>query len=320
MRKEKISILLFLLFSSPCFAERNNNLRDTLNDKVNVLIAYRLPGFDFSIHDAEEKGKSIDYQANVPLTLNASVNYKSFGISVSKELSSSEDESKLGNTKYTDIQLHYYLKRYGCELFYQKYQGYYLANFKDFGYVQTDPNSVRPDINTQNIGLNFIYLFKKDHSLNTLLNQSVRPNEFDWTFLLMSSFNHFKLESSRNLIPASEMIYYGDNSDYRGGKYTVFSLAPGFSIAKPLRKFYASAVCLVGFGVSGSENQFGNVTQKGIEAFGKINLKFGLGYSGKRVTTGIAATVDSLLPMKEKSELVFQTFSGYVDLFIGFRL
>ena len=130
MRNEKISILLFLLFSSPCFAERNNNLKDTLNDKVNVRIAYRLPGFDFSINDAEDKGESIDYEANVPLSFNLSLDYKSFGISVSKELDNSEEDSKLGKTKYTDIQLYYYLKRYGCEVYYQKYQGYYLANFK----------------------------------------------------------------------------------------------------------------------------------------------------------------------------------------------
>jgi hypothetical protein len=272
------------------------------------------------MNDAADNGEPIDYNANVPFALNVALNYKSFGISVSKALSSSVENGALGKTKYTDIQFNYLRNRYGFEVYYQKYKGYNLDNCDKFGYVEGDLNANRPDINNQNIGLNAFFLFNKSHSLKTLLNHFSKPDKFEWSFLLMSSFNSLKLTSSSNMIPAIETIYYGDNSDYRGGRYNVLSVAPGFSLAIPGRRFYFSTVCMAGYGMSFSENYFSNVNQKGMENFVKINLKIAYGYCGKKMIAGIAYNMDSLLPIgKEGSDLEFQTFCGTYDVFIGYK-
>jgi len=318
MSKEKISIILLLLFSIPCFAEDNSIIRDTLNDK-SIRIGYKMPMFDFGIQDSEEKGESIDYTANTPLTFSASFYYKSLGISVSKELVSAEDDSQYGKTKYTDIQLNYSYKSYGCEVFYQKYQGYYLDNYDKFGYSKNSPETIRPDIKTQNIGLNIFRVFSKSYTPNAVLNQVVRQKKWTKSFLLMAAFNQFKLKSDNNLIPSSQAIYYGDNASYSGGVYNVITVAPGIAGTLPRHNYYISGVCFAGYGMSFSENDYLIKTVKAVESFIKVNIKFGVGYNGKKFFTGIAASLDGVTPMKSGDEVEFQTYSGYVDLFFGIR-
>jgi len=320
MRISIISTLFFLSFSFSCIAQSNNNSKNTIDNNLYARIGYHMPFFDFTLNDAADKGEPIDYNANVPFALSLSLNYKSFGISVSKDFSSSVENGALGKTKFTDIQFNYLENRYGFELYYQKYKGYNLGDCDKFGYVEGDLNAKRPDINNQNIGLNAFFLFNKKHSLKTLLNHFSKPDKFELSFLLMSSFNSLKLTSSRNMIPATETIYYGNNSDYRGGNYNVLSVAPGVSLAIPGRRFYLSTVLMAGYGMSFSEKHFANEDQTGLENFLKINFKIAYGYCGKKMIAGLAYNMDSLLPIgKEGTDVEFQTFCGTYDVFIGYK-
>ena len=290
------------------------------DNTLNVRMAYHMPFFDFTLNDAADKGESIDYNANVPFALNLSLNYKSFGLSVSKNFRSSVEAGALLETNYTDIQFNYLLNRFGVELYYQKYKGYNLGECDKFGYVEGDLNAARSDINNQNIGLNTFFLFNKKHSLKTLLNHFSKPDKTEFSFLMMSSFNRLTLSSSKNMIPAQEVIYYGNNSDYRGGNYNVLSVAPGVSLALPGRRFYLSTVLMAGYGMSYSEKHFANEDQTGFENFLKINFKIAYGYCGKKMIAGLAYNMDSLLPIgKEGTDVEFQTFSGTFDVFLGFK-
>lgn len=317
MKKEVISVILLLL-TIQCYSEIHF-ANDTLNNK-NARIAFRGPMFDFSIHDSKEKSQKVYYKANVPVTLSASFFYKSVGLTVSKEISSSADElEKYGKTEYTDIQLNYFSKKIGYELFYQKYSGYYLENFNEFGYLEGDQNSIRPDIYNQNIGLNVFCVFSDRYNAKTLFNQSEKQKKLNWSVLLMGSLNHLKINSKKILIPSSEEIYYGDNYSFRGGRYNIITVGPGIAGILPLRNFYISETILFGFGLSLSENQFIDEKQQGLDVFGKINFKIGAGYNGKRIFTGMNTSMDSVSPIDSSSEVIFYTFSGYVEFFFGLK-
>ncbi|HCT31489.1 MAG TPA: hypothetical protein DIW31_12360 [Bacteroidales bacterium] len=319
MKKVTISLVL-ILSASQCFSELNNNIRDSLNYKLNVGMAFRMPIFDFSIHDTKEKSQKIYYSANVPLTLSASFYYKSLGISISKELTSTVDEAeKYGKTKYTDIQLHYFSKKFGYELYYQKYSGYYLDNFDVFGYLEGDENSIRPDIKNQNVGLNVFYVFSDRYSAKTLFNQSERQKKWNWSVIMMGSLNQLRINSNKNLIPSNEASYYDDDYNYRGGIYNFFTAGVGVAGILPFHNFYVSETILVGFGLSQSENQYLTNRKQGLDVFGKINFKIGMGYNGKRLYTGMNTSMDSTSPMESSSSVRFYTFSGYVEFFLGLK-
>jgi hypothetical protein len=313
-----LSATLLIFLAVPCLAFTDGSNTDTLNNKPNVKFAFRIPKFDFSIVDAAQEGVPIDYAANTLLSLGVSLHYKSFGILALKELGSSTD-TLLGTTKYTDVQIYYYLNKIGFELFYQKYKGYYLSSSDKFGYAEGDSNTIRPDINTQNIGFNMIYLFSNKYSLNALLTQDERLNERNWSFFIMGSFNQIKINSSKNLIPVSEMSHYGTSADYRGGYYNVVSVSPGVSFTYPHNKYYLSIAGFGGFGLSYSENQFSNRKRSLIEPFIKANVKLSYGYYGIHWSAGMSGSIDGVTPMKEGKEIQFQTFSGYVELFFGYR-
>ncbi len=317
MKKNSLTITLILFTFWGYSQTREAN--DTLRNKLILGMAFRMPMFDFSIQDSDEKGRYIDYSANVPLSLGASIHYKSFGISYSQEMDNSEDDSKYGKTKYTDIQLYYHQKKIGYELYYQKYKGYYLEDSKKFGFENSDSNTIRPDIKTQNIGFNIIYVFSKKYSTQTLFNQSTNQKKLNWTFLMMGSFNQLRLNSNRNLIPDTEAIFYGENNSFRGGTYNVVAISPGLAIIAPFHNFYISSALITGYGFSQSNNQYLNENKKSGEAFIKINLKFGAGYNGKRIFTGMATSLDSLVPMKSGDEVEFQTFSGFVEFFLNVK-
>src|SRR5512145_1671731 len=126
MRISIISTLCLLSFSFSCIAQSNNKSKNTEDNNIYARIAYNLPFFDFTLNDAADKGEPIDYNANVPFAVNLSLNYKSFGLSVSKNFRSSVEQGALIETDYTDIQFNYLRNRFGVELYYQNYKGYNL--------------------------------------------------------------------------------------------------------------------------------------------------------------------------------------------------
>ncbi len=288
-------------------AETNNDSIESFKDKVSVKTAIKSSSLDLSLEDGTQNGKAIDYNANTPLALGGAIYYKSFGISAFKGLFKNEDESDYGKTKYSDFQFFYFFRKFGSELYFQKYQGYYLNNPESYGYKTGDSNSKRTDINAKNIGINAYYIFSDDYSFKAFMNQTERQKKWDWTFLIMGSYNYLKVNSSYSMIPDSEKIKYGDNADYRGGIYNIISAAPGFGITAPVSDFYISTAIFFGFGKSLRESV----------VFTKFNSKIAAGYNGDNLFTGMTFSLDSLAT---ENTMNLTTFSLYIEFFCGYRL
>jgi hypothetical protein len=318
MKAALIAIALFISVI-PSFADDSEKSIETFDDKLTVRTFFLVPHLDFSITSGDFKSDDIDYSANTPLSVGASLFYKSFGLSVSKEAQNSQDKNVYGKTSFTDIQIYYYSRKYACDASYQKYKGYYLENAGSYGYVQGDANSRRPDIRALNIGFDFYYIFSDNFSFNAFMNQTERQNKWDWSFLLLGSFNQFNLSSNRSLIPDSQKSFFGNDADYTGGKYSVLSIAPGLAISIPFYNFFISAAMFAGYGISLSKDQNSHGTISGTDASVKINMKVGFGYNGDKFFTGMSISLDSTAPIKDGAKASHQTFSGYVDLYLGTR-
>lgn len=291
----------------PCVAETNNDSIESYKDKVLVKTAIKSSSLNLSIADGTQNEETIDYNANTPLALGGAVYYNDFGISAFIGLFNNENDSDYGKTEYTDFQFFYFFKKFGSELYFQKYQGYYLDNPESYGYKAGDSNSKRPDINAKNIGINAYYIFSDDYSFKAFMNQTERQRKWDWTFLMMGSYNYLKVNSNYDMIPDSEKIKYGDNASYCGGRYSIISVAPGVGITAPFSDFYISTAIFFGFGKSFRESA----------VFTKVNTKIAAGYNGDNLFTGMTCSLDSLA---KENTMSLMTSSLYLEFYCGYRL
>jgi len=317
---KKFLIITFFLLSSfiSGIAEINDQSIDHFENKVTVRTSIKNSFLQFRIIDPEQEGKDIKYLPNVKTALSALIDYESFAISVSKDFNFRDDEKK-GNTEYYDFQLYYFTRNFGCELYYQKYKGYYLDDPEIFDYNPGDSKTTRSDISTFHQGLNLYYIFTDAYSMNAAMNQGEKQNELKGSFMIMGSFNRVKLDSSYSLIPDNQHIYYDEDSNYTGGNYFTFSISPGAGIIIPYEDLFVSFAVFIGYGKAYSENQNIDGQQTGVDNVLKVNMKFSAGYNADNLFYGIVCNYDATNLVANENQFENSFEAGFVEFFLGTR-
>jgi len=317
--KKFLIITIFLLTSFISgIAETNDQSINYFEDKFTVRTSIKNSFLQFRIIDPVQEGKDIKYLPNVKTAISALIDYESFALSVSKDFNFRDDEKK-GNTEYYDFQLFYFSKNFGCELYYQKYRGYYLDDPENFGFIAGDSKTIRSDISTSHQGLNIYYMFTDAYSMNAAMNQGEKQNELKGSFIIMGSFNRVKLDSSYSLIPDNQLIYYNEDSNYTGGKYFTISISPGAGIIIPYEDLFASFAVFIGYGKSYSEYQNLDDQQTGVDNVLKVNMKFSAGYNADNLFYGIVCNYDATNLVANENQFENSFEAGFVEIFLGTR-
>ena len=171
------------------------------------------------------------------------------------------------------------------------------------------------------IGFNTFYIFSDNFSYNAVFNQTEKQDEWDWTVLLMLSFNHNTIKSSYSLIPENYTFIPEEHKGYKGGRYINAGLAPGLGIILPFFNFYASLSMLIGVGYMNKVDDFEQYTKKNHDIYTNLNVRGSFGYNGDIIFFGFNFVIDMNLDTSVESSGVYsRVFTGVINFFIGARI
>ena len=197
---------------------------------------------------------------------------------------------RYGKSEARDIQLNLLAKRWGVDVFYQRYGGFYLVDDENLP-VDNEPYMQRPDIHTRNFGLTGHYVFNSQKfSFRSAYNFSERQLYSKGSFLLVSSISTFRVAADSSVVDYSRQMDFGSNVDFTRLRYTTFSIAPGYTYNLTYKNFFLNTTLTLGpahhwinYDLEGSDREHNQIA---INSF--VAARIAIGYNGYRLFGGIS--------------------------------
>ena len=248
-----------------------------------------------TITDKSNLGENIQYLPNVMNSLGLDLSWRWMGGGYGVRLPRRDiNELLYGKTHYYDYQFYLYLRHFGFDAYWQTYKGFYLDNPKtfDISWIDTMPHPSRSDLGINNFGLNIFYIHSKNFSFKATYNQTERQKRSAGTFLFMISQSIEEVASDTSLIPASQRVYYEDIAGMNNSRFYNISLAPGYAYSLIWKNFFITPTLFAGAGYQVQDCEFNTGSLNKAIITPKVNMRFGIGYNGKRFLVGAHTVYD----------------------------
>ncbi|RAV98413.1 DUF4421 family protein [Pseudochryseolinea flava] len=231
-----------------------------------------------------------------------------------------DEQSKYiyGESSARDIQLNVLGKKWGSDLYYQKYSGFYI-NDGARKVASGTPFPQRPDITTRNYGVSINYTFNYNKfSFRSAYNYIERQLRSSGSFLLVSSLNSFRAAADSALLGQTYQSEFGIDSKIKSIQVTSLSLAPGYTYSLIYKGFFLNGALAVG----PSHNW---ITYTPDDAKPKHDIRFnayvsariGLGYNGDYIFGGISFMSQANTAKFETARL--SSANNLFKILIGYR-
>ncbi len=267
--------------------------------------------------------EDIIYQPNQSLGTGLGLSWRNYGLSYSWAIKPLKDTDEYGKTVYMDIQFNYYNRKFGFDIFFQRYKGYYLEDTDSYNIYPGGAGAIRPDLATTSTGVNFFYIFSDNFSYKASFNGNERQTKSSGSFLFMASINNININSDYSLIPPDEEQYYGSYAGFKSGNFTSFSISPGYAYTFIFKNWYyvTPSLCM-GTGLMKKEytTSAGNNTEYG--SFIKYNFRMAVGYSNDLWFYGLSMMVDGTKSMSALGGdgISVNVNSGFLEIYAGYRI
>jgi hypothetical protein len=298
-----------------------------LSDKLSVRI-YGVNKFsNFEIID-NDSDKTISYAPNSSLNLGIGVNYKWFGLGVAVNFPFiNNDNHQYGETQRLDAQTNIFTRALAIDLYYQKYQGFYIENPQDF-IPDWDPESPyphRPDIISTTLGGSCIYAFKhKKYSARAAFVQTDLQRKSAGSFLLGGYFSLFRVNGDSSFIPNEIADHCNPELTFNNLQVSGIGVAGGYSHTFVMwKRLYLSLTLIPGIAFQKyNVNYPDNIKEekKGSYFAGRFATRAALIYNVERLYFGVTAIDDNFsgsTGKEEQNSLSYQI--GVVRFFYGMR-
>jgi Domain of unknown function (DUF4421) len=271
----------------------------------------------FEIQQESNRGNKLTFKPNNSVGLGFGLYVFEVGVELTFAVPiNAERESLFGKTKATDLQLNLLGKRWGLDLFYQNYKGFYVDD--PSGKIASGaPYPQRPDLRTNNFGVNGIYFFNKRFSLRSAYNFSERQRKSAGSFSLTGTLNFFGVEGDSSLYSKKYEPVFGAGTAFSQIGMNTFSVSPGYSYTLVVKKFFANASLSVGPAYHWVDYQVvgRSLSASSLNSF--FDSRAGMGYNGKRFFCGVNL-VNQTRTVKFEN-IVFANSSTTFKLLFGYR-
>ncbi len=245
---------------------------------------------DFRIDDVPSNGRPITFNPNRPYALGLGVYLFEVGLELAAALPVSErSEYIFGRSRGTDLQLNVFGKKWGVDLYRQKYQGYYITDPN----IQVPPNTPylqRPDIYTRNLYVTTSYTFNNQRfSQRSAYNYIETQLRSSGSFLLYGLVNGFKARGDSAILGPAYQTAYGVDARIMRVNSIHLGAAPGYSYSLIHKGFFINALLAVGPAYNWlrySTDDGQSVREGRLATF--FLARFALGYNGDRFFTGMS--------------------------------
>ena len=237
-----------------------------------------------------DRSRLLTYRPNNTYSFGVGLYLFEVGAELAFAIPVAEKKTELfGNSKARDIQLNLLGKKFGLDVYYQRYRGFYITDRdnepgKDLPYPQ------RGDIVSRNLGLTGSYIFNsKKFSLRSVYNFSERQIFSGGSFLALANLGRFTLEADSSILDRTQEVIFTTDASFKKLRYSTFSIAPGYSYNLIYRNFFLNGT--LGFGpahhwIYYEHNAGAGKNEIAINSF--VAARIAIGYNGDRIFGGIA--------------------------------
>ena len=291
----------------------------TMFNKVNIFLYLGSKSAPFTIKDS--LGNNFKFRPTPQTRTGVGIVTKWFGVRLGFVLpTSNENEKKYGKTTSLDFQTNIFAKKFGLDIYFLRYRGFYLENSNSYipSWQKSDPFPRTRGLTRSTYGANFFYIFN-----NNDFSQKAAFQQIEWqetsagSFLLGAYFNATRIAAEELFIDLSS---YGVSTSldlksmysYTGGVSLGYS--HNFIIYKKLL-LNLSAMVGAGYINTGSaflSNSRPNEDRAGFG--GKFSSRIALGYSRELNYFGlffISDTYEVNLSKSENVKFIINNFYAY---------
>jgi hypothetical protein len=228
-----------------------------------------------------------------------------------------KSEYRYGQSTARDWQVNALSKKWGADIYYQKYSGFYETG-DDIDPDDDEPYPQRSDITTRNFGVAGMYVFHEHtYSLRSAFTFAERQIKRGGSFLLAGSLNSFKLSADSAVLDTLSLRQFGKGASLIELKLTTLSLAPGYGYNFVYNNFFLSGALLVG----PAHNWITYTVAEGVKNDIRFNtyavFRLGIGYNGDRLFGGFNFSVQTRAARIEDQQ--FSNQSTTFRMLVGYR-
>ncbi|MFN3839301.1 MAG: DUF4421 domain-containing protein [Cyclobacteriaceae bacterium] len=273
----------------------------------------------FDIQDKQETERKIEFIPNNKFTLGAGFYIFDLGFEVTFAIPLAENSKSIyGESTARDVQLNILSKKWGADVYYQKYSGFYIKD-SDNPVPNGQPYPQRSDLTTRNFGVSGVYIFNhRKFSLRSSFTYAERQLRSRGSFLLYSTVNSFKLSADSALLEADAQNELGTGSGFRKLRYTTLSIAPGYSYNLVWRNFFLNGSIAIGpahHWINYEEES--GFKRDDISINSTSTLRLALGYNSNRFFGGVGLSLQARTVVFDNVQVTNST--NLFKILVGYR-
>ncbi len=274
---------------------------------------------DFVLEDMPHRNKRLTFRSNKPYSLGVGMYLFEVVLEIAVAVPlDQKNEYIYGSSDARDLQLNLFGKKWGIDLFNQKYEGFYITDPR----VKIPPSTPYPqhgDITTRNVGVTGHYVFNnKKFSFRSAYNFTEKQLHSAGSFILFGSISRFKTVGDSALLGEDYAQAFGNAATIKEIKSTSLSVAPGYTYSLIHKGFFINGALAVGPAHNWLFYETeSNQTRNDIKFSTFFVARIGMGYNGDRFFTGISYTNQGNNAKFDIIQLMSST--GMLKILFGYR-
>jgi hypothetical protein len=247
---------------------------------------------DFEMKSLQGDKNTLRYKSNKPYSLGLGMYLFELGFEIAFAVPLDEQSKRIyGESKTRDVQLNVLGKKWGADLFYQRYSGFYIddpANpvAANMPYIQ------RPDIFTRNIGMTVNYTLNSNRfSFRSAYNFAERQLESAGSVIGFASFDNVVISGDSAIIGNRYLDSFGQSAGIKHIRSSNFGVAPGYTYSLIFKGFFINGALAFGPTNNWMKYQLEDGTEESkfrISLF--VAARISLGYNGEKFFGGLTFT------------------------------
>jgi hypothetical protein len=287
-------------------------------DRFSVWPVLKQRDLNFTLRGKGSQKARINYSPNNAFTFGFGAYLFDLVVEATFAIPLSEKSKTIyGESSATDLQANILSKKFAADVYYQKYQGFYIDD-KTMNIPADTPYPQRSDIITRNTGLGAAYVLNhRRFSLRSAFNYVDRQLHSRGSVLIGGSLNTYKISADSAIIFTRPQNDLGPSSDFRNIKSTTLAVSAGYSYTFIYRHFFINGTLATGPGRSWINYETPASTQYDAMFNLITTLRVGIGYNNDRFFGGIGYSAQSR--SVNFDDLRLTTTSSLFRAVIGYR-
>jgi hypothetical protein len=274
---------------------------------------------DFEMQSVKGDKTTLQYKANKPYSLGIGMYLFELGFEIAFAVPLDEQSKRIfGDSHARDIQLNILGKKWGVDLFYQRYSGFYIDD-ADSPVPANTPYPQRPDIVSRNIGLSVNRIFNSDRfSFRSAYNFAERQLASSGSLIVFASFDNIIVKGDSAIIGRRYLNEFEESSAINHIRSSNFGIAPGYTYSLIFKGFFINGALALGPANNWAKFNRDDGTDESAFRFSLfIAARISLGYNGDKFFGGLTFMNQGRNVKYENIQL--SNYQSAFKILIGFR-